>query len=534
MSGERLRVLLVEDNRDQAELIRRALARQNPHLDVTVVSDGTACLAAVSRGRYSIVLLDYSLPGMNGLEVLERLRPSGVPVVMVTGQGDERVAVEAMKAGAVDYVIKTSGYLAALPTMLHKALKQHELALENGRLYEEAQRRLRESEALLAELRATQEHLVRGETLRALGELASGAAHHLNNLLAVIMGRVELLLLKAESPALRQPLGVVIRAARDGAEVVRRIQQFARTKQVEKLEFVDLNELARDVVEMTMVRWRDTARVQGISIEVVCEPGTIPLAVGHPASLREVITNLVLNAVDAMPSGGRIAVRTWADAGTVSLSVADNGIGIPAEILKRAREPFFTTKGLKSTGLGLSVNSSIVQRHGGEMIIESAEGRGTTVTIRLPVNAMISTEASAPPSPEATLLRVLVIDDEPAVREVLAELIAFEGHTVTQAAGPQEGLARLEAGPLPDVVLTDLGMPGMTGSEVARVVKRRWPEVPVGMITGWGRDERATAEQLAAVDFVLGKPISLDDLRENFARIRPTPRSAPAGQDASV
>jgi signal transduction histidine kinase len=520
MVGEALRVLVVEDAPDHAELIRRALRRQYPPFDVTVVGDGFACLEAVAQQQYAIVLLDYSLPRMNGLEVLEGLRPIGVPVVMVTGQGDERVAVEAMAAGAVDYVVKTSGYLAALPTVLCKALKQHELALENSRLYEEAQGRLRESEALLVELKATQERLVRGETLRTLGELASGAAHHLNNLLAVIMGRVDLLLLQVESGGLRRPLEIISRATRDGAEVVRRIQQFARTKQVGNVERVDLNDLAREVVEMTAVRWRDAARVQGISIEVVCEGDKIPLVSGHAASLREVITNLVLNAVDALPSGGRISVRTWADDDMVSLSIVDNGLGMPEEIRRRAQEPFFTTKGLQSTGLGLSVNHGIVKRHGGDMTIASTEGRGTTVTIRLPVAIPASTEAPGPSSPATASFRVLVIDDEQEVRESLAELLAIEGHTVTQAAGGHEGLARLEAGPLPDVVLTDLGMPGMTGAEVALAVKRRWPQVQVGIITGWGLAERATMEQQAVVDFLLGKPVSLGDLRETFGRIR--------------
>jgi signal transduction histidine kinase len=531
MGGEALRVLVVEDAQDHAELIRRALRRQDPPFDVTVVGDGFACLEAVAHQRYAIVLLDYSLPRMNGLELLGHLRPIGVPVVMVTGQGDERVAVEAMAAGAVDYVVKTSGYLAALPTVLCKALKQHELAIENARLYEEAQRRLRESEALLAELKAAQEHLVRGETLRALGELASGAAHHLNNLLAVIMGRVELLLLQVESGGFRRPLEIISQATRDGAEVVRRIQQFARMKPVSNPESLDLNDLAREVVEMTAVRWRDAARVEGIAIEVVCEVGQIPPISGHAASLREVITNLVLNAVDALPSGGRISVRTGADGDSVSLSVADNGIGMPEEIRRRAQEPFFTTKGLKSTGLGLSVNHSIVQRHGGEMTIASTEGRGTTVTIRLPIAIPPATEAPVAPAPVPASLRVLVIDDEVAVRETIAELLAIDGHTVTQAAGGPEGLAQLEAGPLPDVVLTDLGMPRMTGTEVALAVKRRWSQVQVGILTGWGLAERGTMEQQAAVDFVLGKPVSLRDLRETFGRIRPAALAVAAVSD---
>lgn len=532
-SAEPLRVLVVEDDRDQAELIRRVLTRHHPPFDVTVVRDGPASLAALAARRYTIVLLDYSLPGMNGLDVLAEIRSLGVPVVMITGQGNERLAVAAMNAGAIDYVIKTSGYVATLPTVLHKALKQHELAAENARLYEESRRRLRESELLLDELHATQERLVRGETLRALGELASGTAHHLNNLLAVVIARVDMLRMKPLDPEVRRPLEIVGRVARDGAEVVRRIQQFARTKQLEDLAPVDLNELARDVIELTTARWRDAARVEGVAIEVAHEPGCIPLVGGHPASLREVITNLVLNAVDALPRGGRITIKTRAAGDDVWLSVTDDGVGMPPEVARRAREPFFTTKGPKSTGLGLSVNHSIVCRHGGEMTIESAPGRGTTVTIRLPAGAPVPTAPPTAPSAGVEALRVLLIDDEQEVRETLAELLAIDGHVVTQAVGGEEGLAQLERGPLPDVVLSDLGMPGMTGADVAAAVKRRWPELPVGVITGWGIGAPAERQQLAMVDFVLSKPVSLDDLRRSLGRIGKAAHSPTvAGQGA--
>jgi signal transduction histidine kinase/CheY-like chemotaxis protein len=690
MDGDGIRVLVVEDDRDHAELVRRTLTRQHPPFHVAIVGDGAACLEAVTHEAYAVVLLDYSLPGMDGVEVLERMRQRGVPVpvVMVTGQGDERVAVKAMKAGATDYVVKTSGYAVALPTALHKALRQHQLSVENARLYEETQRRLRESEALLAlarvltstleytpllksvarmaarvcgmdrcsilvwedgkvtpvmsqfadgrsdrrlwraflqrcapaiqdtpffaevrrgepvvvddasrdprilpsmeifrfqsllvlplirqdqvvgvlvldnpapapkitpaqialgtavasqvalaienarlyrdaqqalaDLQAAQEQLVRGETLRALGELAGGVAHHLNNLLAVISGRVEVLLPKPEVAAVRRPLEIIRRAAKDGAEVVRRIQAFARTRQVEEWEAADLNELARDVVEMTRVRWQDAARAQGVSIEVVCEPGSIPAVPGHPASLREVITNLLLNAIDALPNGGRVHIKTWVDGDMVALSVADDGVGMSEEVVRRAQEPFFTTKGLKSTGLGLSVNYGLVQQHGGELTIDSVPGRGTTVTVRLPIDGVSAPASSgtASGSEGSSSLMVLVIDDEPEVREMLADLIQTEGHTAVQAAGPREGLTQLETGPLPDLVLTDLGMPDMTGWEVAAAVKSRWPQLTVGLITGWGQEPPVAPNARKAVDFILGKPVSGEQLREKFVRVR--------------
>lgn len=661
-----LPLLLVDDNADQADLVRRALERHRPPFAVTVVGDGFACLDALAGGQYAAVLLDYSLPRLNGIQVLERIRSGGnaVPVVMVTGQGDERVAVEALKGGATDYVLKTSGYLATLPTVVQNALRQSALAAENERLAEETRSRLRDTEALLdmarslnstlefdallqnvaqaaartcrmdrcaiylweedqvvpvmrqfadgraqapgdnlapaqieawpvvaealrsrepvvvdgllvlplvaqgralgvlvldnpehpgpvdasqvalgraaasqvalslengrlyrdaqqalADLKAAQEKLVRGETLRALGELASGAAHHLNNLLAVIHGRTQLLLLDEPPEPVRRPVQIIQRAASDGAEVVRRIQQFARMKQSDDREPMNLNDMVADVVEMTKVRWRDAARAQGIAIELVHEPGRLPVIAGHPAALREVLTNLVLNAVDAMPEGGRITIRTWAEEAGVAVEVKDTGIGMSPETLRRAQEPFFTTKGVKSTGLGLSVNYGIIKRHGGEMAIDSAAGRGTTVTVRLPsdVKSVASVPAARPPKPAAAL-RVLVIDDEPEVLEMLGALLVRAGHHVTQAPGPREGLAKLATATF-DVVLTDLGMPGMTGWEVAREVKARCPGVAVGLITGWSADPPAD-EGGDQVDFILGKPVNVAELQGALARVR--------------
>ncbi|MBI4245920.1 MAG: response regulator [Candidatus Rokubacteria bacterium] len=680
-----VRVLLVEDDLDHAELVTRALERQD--FDVTVVGDGPACLEAAAREPYALILLDYSLPRMNGLEVLAALRARGgaPPVVMVTAQGDERLAIEALKAGGIDFVVKTSGYLVALPTVLFKVLKQHELARENTRLHQETRRQLRDAEALveldralgstlalkllletvgaavartcgmdrcfvllceggrlvpaaaqfadgrveerlaevfnpdgvrlaeipfvaeavatrlpvvvndpardprvpaplaslglrallalplvrqgevvgalvldrtqrdepvspaeavfgaaaashvalaldnarlyenaqqaLADLKAAQEQLVRGETLRALGEVAGGVAHHLNNLLAVISGRSQLLLRSNVAEPIRRPLEIIERASKDGAEVVRRIQEFARTRPLEAQRLVDLNEVVDDVVEMGRAKWHDAAMATGVEIEVDRDLGAVPPVMGHAAALREVVMNLLFNAVDALPQGGRITLSTRLVGGAVVLSVADTGVGMPADVLKRAQEPFFTTKGVKSMGLGLSVSYGIVERHGGELTIVSSEGRGTTVTVRIPVEPAAGTPVAAPAPGARDHLRLLLIDDDAEVREALAELIEADGHSVVQAAGPHEGLAQLDAGLAPDLVLTDLGMPGMTGWELARAVKSRWPDRLVGVITGWGQ-EAAASSQAECTDFVLQKPLNLDALYAAIARAR--------------
>jgi CheY-like chemotaxis protein len=226
----------------------------------------------------------------------------------------------------------------------------------------------------------------------------------------------------------------------------------------------------------------------------------------------------VLNAVDAMPEGGRITIRTWVAAGWVHCMVADTGIGMTPEVQRHALEPFFTTKGVKSTGLGLSVNYGIVQRLGGELTIDSIDGRGTSITFKLPT---ADRPAPTPPAPLAApprALRVLVIDDEREVRAMLADLLAAEGHEVAEAASGAEGLKHLEGDDAIDVVLSDLGMPGMTGWEVARAVKKRHPNLPVVLITGWGEDPESGPNDRSATDAIIAKPVTPVSLRAALAR----------------
>ena len=508
--GDRIAVLLVEDDADQAELLTRTLRRQDSPFIVTTVRDGPACLDAMTLGSYSIILLDYSLPRMTGLEVLTEIRKSGAltPVVMVTGQGDERVAVEAMRIGAADYIIKSGGYLTTLATVVRKVLKQHELALENARLYTEAQRSL-------ADLQAAQEKLVQGATLRAVGEMAAGASHHLNNLLTVVLGRAQLLLNAPDAEPCRRPLQVIMRAAEDAAEVVRRVQRFARLDKSEERRHIDLNSLIQEVVEMTRARWQDEAQARGSQIDVSLLPGPVPPVLANGTALREALMNILLNAVDALPAGGRIEIRTFRDRGHTCVTVADTGPGMSEEVRRRALEPFFTTKGPKGTGLGLSVSYGIIENHRGEIGLESVPGRGTVVTIRLPIMSEGPRERASSGRVEdlsvAARRHILIVDDEDEVRSMMADVVASQGHEVLQARCGRDAISLLEGGAKVDLVLTDLGMPGMTGWEVARVIKSRWPLLPVGLVTGWGSQDVPAADRGLVIGTV-AKPFTPEAL----------------------
>jgi signal transduction histidine kinase len=396
-------------------------------------------------------------------------------------------------------------------------------AVDNSRLLEEAQSSASQLQNVVDDLKSTQGQLVRGETLRAMGQLSSGMAHHLNNLFAVILGRVELMMGKVQEAGVRRSLEIIQRTAQDGAEVVRRVQRFSRVQPVSDVA-VDVNQLVKEVVELTRPRWHDEAQLRGSRIEVAVEAGVIGAASGEPAPLREVLMNLLLNAADAITQGGRITLKTWSKDDRVYCSVTDTGMGMPEEVRRRALEPFFTTKGPKATGLGLSVAYGTVQRYGGTLTVESAAGQGTTVEISLPTasaaTTVAKTSALAQKAP-ALPLRILVIDDELQVRSTLAEMLEEQGHTVTQAPGGREGLSFLESNrELVDVVISDLGMPDMTGWDVAAVIQERWPGLPVGLITGWGETE-ITREERSRVNFVINKPFDKAVLGATMSDIRP-------------
>src|SRR6266851_1333342 len=392
-------------------------------------------------------------------------------------------------------------------------------AVDNARLLDEAQDAARKLQSVVDDLKATQAQLVRGETLSAIGKLASGMAHHLNNLFAVILGRLETLLVKVPDQEARRYLEIVQRAAQDGAEVVRRVQRFSRVQPVSRTVPVDLNQLAQEVLELTRPRWHNEALLRQIRIDTALDLGTIRPVAGELAPLREVLMNLLLNGIDAMPDGGRLILKTWMTGPDVHCAVSDTGAGMSEEVRHRALDPFFTTKGPKSTGLGLSVTYGIVQRHNGKLEIDSAPGRGTIVTITLPAmgTAMSAPATAASPAlPAPSHLRVLIVDDEPEVRSALADMLGIAGHTAFQAAGGREALAWLEAGQPVDLVLTDMGMPGMMGSEVARAIRGRWPHLKIGLMTGWDETEGLVADATSIVDFTLAKPFELKALTRAY------------------
>lgn len=374
------------------------------------------------------------------------------------------------------------------------------------------------------ELHATQGQLVQSAKLNALGEMASGVAHDFNNLLAAILGRTQLMLTRTEEPEMRRSLEVIEQMAQDGAKTVRRIQEFTRVRQDEVLDDVDLSQILRDVIELTSPMWQTQAKSRGITIEIVEELAREARIAGNASELREVFTNLVLNAIDAMPAGGTLHVATGLGDGRAWAEVRDTGHGMDDHTQARCFDPFFTTKSEKGTGLGLSVAYGIVSRHKGTFELESSACGGTVFRLAFAESSGSASPASsrqAAPSPGS--FRMLVVDDEPAVLSVLSELLEALGHTVTSALGGPEGIEHLRSGTgggAPEVVFTDLGMPKVGGWDIARESNQLHPDTFVVLVTGWGVQIDLETARSKGVDFLLAKPFTVEDIEHALRNVR--------------
>jgi len=367
--------------------------------------------------------------------------------------------------------------------------------------------------------RHSEERAAEAEKLRALGQLASGVAHDVNNLLAAVLGRAELARLEVERGAidagrLLEALGQIEQAAEDGARTVRRIQEFARLRTDADVAIVDLSKLARDTVELTRPSWRDAAQARGATIGIEVDVQGSLLVAAEPLELREVLTNLILNAVDAMPHGGTLRVTGRRKGEMVQIQVSDTGVGMSRAVVRRVFEPFFTTKAEGGTGLGLAVSYGIVRRRGGQLTVASVPGGGTTFTIELPYTA-VSVEPPAPaqarPVPDRRR-HVMFVDDEAGLAAIVQRLLLLEGFDVTICSGGEEALRTFDP-ERHDLVVTDYGMPDLTGVQVAAAIKRRAPAVPILLVTGWGSDLDASAPP-PGVTAVIGKPFRLAALVE--------------------
>ena len=559
MPNEVVNVLLIEDNEEHVQFLRQLLATSDlTTFELHTAGNITQGIERLQDSGIDLILLDLSLPDSDGLETFIRVLEAApdLPLVVLSGINDVALAIETVQLGAQDYLVKghvdnhllirslqyaverkrVQLQLKRVNDSLEMRVKERTAALieSNTKLQQEVVERRRAEEALLdsnrqlssalGQLQATQREIIQRERMHALGRMANGIAHDFNNALAPILGFSELLLMKPEtiedSKKVKNYVEIIHSAAKDSAKVVARLREFYRYRdEAEVFTPVVLNDLVLQVISLTQPRWKDQALAAGVNIDIRTEMANVPTVPGNESELREMLVNLVFNAVDAIPKRGTITIRTEQQGRWVVVSVSDDGIGMSEEVKTRCLEPFFSTKDDQGTGLGLGSVYGIVRRHEGEIDIQSEAGRGTTISVSLPIEKAAKPPEAPKPRPAAgATLRILVVEDEPLVREVLSVYLAEDKHEVTVAENGRDGLEKYQAGTF-DLVMTDRAMPEMNGDELAREIKKLNPQQPLLLLTGFGDLMSGSGEQPEGVDLVVSKPFTLTTLRNAIAKV---------------
>ncbi len=487
-----------------------------PHSPVQIDPNGLSrCVAGELVYEPDVATVHFPFPqrlcaaGLRSVVFAPLILESQVFGVLVCA----RAAPEAFSSGECEFLKQLSEHVA--------------LASHQARLYGALQQ-------AYDDLRQSQHTVMQQERLRALGQMASGIAHDINNAISPVSLYTESLLEREPnlSERTRAYLTTIQRAIEDVARTVARMREFYRERDAQlTLERVEINRAVQQVVELTKPRWSDLPQERGAMVDLQTYlTDSLPEIMGAEHEIRDALTNLIFNAVDAMPNGGTLSVRTRratvADGETrVLIEVTDSGVGMDEDTRRRCLEPFYTTKGERGTGLGLAMVYGMIQRHSAELEIDSLPGKGTTVRLNFP--AFTSSAVAAPTTRSSAKvnrrLRILLVDDDPLLIKSLQDTLQEDGHLVMAAHGGHEGIEAFAAaskrGECFDIVVTDLGMPHVDGRKVATSVKGVSPATPVVLLTGWGQRLIATNDAPAHVDKVLAKPPRLHELRAALAEL---------------
>ncbi|MCP4254461.1 MAG: response regulator [Candidatus Scalindua sp.] len=633
MSAEKLNILIVDDNRDHQILMEESLMQFIEEANIMFAGTGKECFLELPKRNYDVIVIDFNLSDMDGLELMRSMnyKKYNIPVVMVTAFGDENVAVEAMKLGAYDYIVKSDSYLKRLASTILRVMHEPELKKEK----EKAENDLRASELKYKILidnmidvvftadkalniisinlagqrvfeyscedikglnfydliydadrekivdcvngsfagnreflegfefriktgngrikdvqlnakvdydnncnvigfegvvrditgrKEFEQKLFQIDKLNALGLQSSGVAHEFNNILGIILGYLEIIKGEVDgvSDTVLDALKIIEKAARDGSVIVDKIQQFSRIKKEheKREELVDLIDVVNDALEFTMPRWKSEAQSKGIEYEII-KNNFISSKYRircNPSELREVVINIINNSIDAMPLGGKIETSIKTDENNVIIAVSDNGIGIKDDIKDKIFDPFFSTKGVKRSGLGMSLSYSIMARHDGEILVESYVGKGTTMHLKMPLfdEYIEPCDDEEDGIPESRGVNILIIEDEDVILDMMKILLESRGHKVFISVDSNVGIEMYENN-MYDIVLCDLAMPKLNGWQVARFIKeydavRKRTKTPVVLITGYELDADNIDYKKEGVDFILNKPIEFEKL----------------------
>lgn len=387
---------------------------------------------------------------------------------------------------------------------LQSFASQAAATIANARLYEELERAYRD-------VHTAQDQLIQAERLRTLGQVASGVAHDFNNILAAILSRAQLGLQQTRSAPLRDTLKVIEQAALDGAAAARRIQSLARPREERATETFDLSAVMQQALDLTRPMWSNAARARGVSVTAETELAPAVFIDGQAGELREVLTNLILNATAAMPAGGKLFLRSERRDGEIWCTVEDTGTGMTEAVKQRVFDPFFTTKGAAGSGLGLSIVAAILERHHGRIEIRTQPGRGTAVSFSIPASSAGSRAAAVHRRRAGVSLRILLAGEDQPAREALSALLIRLGHRVSTTGTAEESVKLLTEQEY-DVVVTDMGLGEHSGWDVAEATKAVRPSAAVVLATAWAAEWDSDEIRKRGVDAILSKPYTVDEV----------------------
>lgn len=517
------RILMVDDNVANICLLQNILNRLG-FKNLESITDSGKTLARVAEFEPDLIVLDLSMPAPDGFEVMQQLarvvpKDTFLPVLVLTADVTAITKRKALAAGASDLLTKpfdASEVFMRIRNLLQIRALQRQLQTHNQTLEAKVAERT-------LELRKSQQQIIAQQRLHAFGEMAGGIVHDFNNALMSVIGYSEILLndeeMLRDADIARQYLTIMNTAGQEASHVITRLRDFYRPREVtDVFARVNLNEIIEQAVPLTQPKWKGQALADGRAIAVELDLAKLPPISGNAAELREVATNLISNAADAMPKGGTIALRSGSDGNEVVFEVSDTGTGMTDDVRARCLEPFFSTKGEKGTGLGLSTVFGIVKRHEGSIEIESELGKGTIFRIRFPRLPEPRVGATGTDAPIARPLRVLVVDDEPVSRRVLESYLTADGHHVVTASNAKDAIGCGERDQF-DLLITDHAMPGMNGLQLAAVFRAFRAKHPVILVTGFAAGESAPDEASTGVDHVIRKPVPRNELRRALVSV---------------
>ena len=507
-----LRILIVDDDEVDRLAVRRLLRQAAVDVEVEERADPASALDALAAGGLDCILLDYHLPGADGVSFLRSLRTSGysVPVVALTGQGDEELAVELMKAGAADYLNKNTLTAERLHRSLRYAVALHEA--------EEERRLLREREQ--------QARLQAQAANRAKDEFLATLSHELRTPLNAILGWSRMLANGNLDPATaRRAIAIIERNTKLQAQLIDDLLDISRII-TGKLRLELRSVPIRSVLDAALDSVRHAADAKRIAL-TISSPEPDEGLLCDPARMQQVVWNLLSNAIKFTPEGGRVEVTATAADGWITIAVADTGVGISPAFLPYAFDRFrqqdaATTRVHGGLGLGLSITRHLVELHGGCVEAKSeGDGMGSTFIVTVPV-APAPLEADRPPEVRDTVadlpslagVRVLLVDSDSEARVLSAATLAEYGALVTTAGSVEEALDAIGR-ERPDVILSDIAMPAQAGDALIRRVRALEPPgdpIPAAALSAFASAGDRARALLAGYQAHLPKPVQPSEL----------------------